>query len=301
MTIFKSFYRGSKHSVLAVILAILSAPMLLSAQQVIPDHSTARLYLGSAENPKSVNVGVARVRGNVEVNPDDVSASRINFTIYAANQNTVANDKEIAGDQPTISFESKDVRERGDGTLEVKGKLTVTQVYRQEFTSLGEDYSGPTYGPPTFFRTSQEATFLFTPPKQSAPAAGPADARVVPAQSNLPQGGLELMATAKVNGEAFPELSQSIQEVAWPLAVDDEQCTAPATTGEDYSGANCTGTLHEPSPTPVLLVQPGEDYAGIQQVPPAGDQVTIQLDLSLSNTSVAQQKGQAKTDQAGQE
>lgn len=301
MTIFKSFYRGSKHGVLAVILAIVSSPMLLSAQQVIPDHSTARLYLGSAENPKSFNVGVARVRGNVEVNPDDASSSHINFTIYAANQNSVANDKETSGNQPTISFESKDVKERTDGTLEVKGKLTVTQVYRQESTSVGEDYSGPTYGPPFIFRTSHEATFLFTPSKQQAPAAGPGDARVVPAQSKQAQGGIEVTATAKVNGEAFPELSQSIQEVAWPLVVDDEQCTTATAVGEDYSGANCTGTLHEPSPTPVLLVQPGEDYAGIQQVAPAGDQVTIQLDLSLSNTSVAQQKGQAKTDQAGQE
>lgn len=300
MTIFNSFYRGSKQKVLGTVLAIISAPMLLSAQQVISDHSTAKLYLGSVENPKSVNVGVAKVRGDVQVDPDVLSASHINFTIYAANQNGAASDNNTFGDQPTISFESNNVKDLGDGTLEANGKLTVTQVYRREVTSLGDDYSGPVYGPATFFKTTHDATFVFAVPKGSASASGSGSAQVVPAQMNQ-KSELSFTATGKVNGEAFPELAQSIQEVAWPLAVDDEQCTTPATVGEDYSGSNCTGTVQEPSPTPVLLTQAGEDYAGIQEVPPAGNQVTIQLDLSLSNTSVAQRKGQTKTAQAGAE
>lgn len=283
MKLFGSYFGSRAASVLAVILMIACAPVALIGQQgtqIISDRSSAVLFLGTPDNPTSFNVGAARVNGDVQIVPDDISSSRFNFTIHAANQ---ANDYQNSyEDQPVISFHSQAVEQREDGTLEVRGQLTVTQVFSQVTTSTGEDYSGPVYGPATVFRTSHEATFIFTAIKSGRPGDN-SDGRVVSAQ--LTQKGAWLTATAKVNGEAFPELSRSIQEVAWPIPVNDENCGTPTSIGEDYSGATCTGTaVQQPGPAPVLLVQAGgEDYAGIQAVPPAGDQVTIQLKLELAN------------------
>lgn len=268
----------TRRAALVAVTVLLSTPALFAQQtfQVISDHSTAALYLGSNSNPTSYNAGIARVSGDAQINSDDSSASHFNFTIYAAGENS--------GDRPVISFESTTVKERSDGTLQVRGKLTVTQVERQITSGTGEDYSGPVYGPVQAIKTSHDATFVLAAAKiESTPDTESHNLALRAVQQERPESAMLMIGTTSITGEAFPELSSSVQNTAWPIPVNNEQCSAPSSVGEDYSGATCTGEVIEPAAA-VVPSQNGEDYAGVQLVPPAGDMVTIQLKLVLANT-----------------
>src|SRR5215469_17835209 len=123
MKVLNSLYDAGRRSAAAIILFILAVPILSSAQQqsfqIISDHSTSSLFLGTRENPTSFNVGVARVSGKVQIAAGDIGASRFSFTIYAANQTPLAShNQNLYGDQPVISFRSETVEQRNDGSLE---------------------------------------------------------------------------------------------------------------------------------------------------------------------------------------
>lgn len=284
------FFRTNVRNPLGLLVTVLlGSPALLAQQQnfeIISDRSTASLYLGSRNNPTSYNAGVARVSGNALLDSDDPGSSRFNFTIYAAGENPPSADSRTAsGDQPAISFHSEKVKTRSDGTLEARGQLTLLQPERQVTTSTGEDYAGPVYGPATVVETSHEATFILAGAQaQAPPETSSGDAHALTIQKNQPQPAMSMLATTSVSSEDFPELSRSVRDTVWPLLVNDEQCSAPLTVGDDYSGGTCTGEVIEPAAAALIPTQTGEDYAGLQLVPPAGDQVTIHLELALSNT-----------------
>ena len=267
------------------------APGLAAQQQsfqVVPDHSTARLFIGTSEAPKSFNVAVARVSGEASIDEDSLDASSFNFKIYAGNQEPAgdSDSQALAGDQPVLSFQSQHVTRRSDGTLQVDGQLTVTQAEREALANAGEDYSGPVYGPTRLVRATHAATFIFAPLSvESAPDSPgePANVRLLEVQETQNQAGVLLAATTMVNGEAFPELASSIEKASWPAATSDVRCSMPGTVGEDYSGPQCSGNVIEPLASAYLPAQIGEDYSGTRIQPPQGNLVTIDLGLVLTS------------------
>jgi len=97
------------------------------------------------------------------------------------------------------------------------------------------------------------------------------------------KGVLEIVGSARVDREDFPELLSAIKETNWPPVVQNKDCQMPSTVGEDYSGALCTGTViatigddkcHMPASA-------GEDHSGPQCTPVIGSQTTIVLDLKF--------------------
>jgi hypothetical protein len=172
-----------------------------------------------------------------------------------------------ATDRTLLTFKSIRIWRTADGKLEILGNLTLTQVVRSVTLTPGEDYAGPLYSDPVIQAETREITFLFP---------------ILQAQSQL-----EVSGSASIARENFPELSTAIKATNWPSVVKDETCTMPSTTGEDYSGAQCTGTVIAATrdnncQMPATV---GEDYSGALCSPPAGDQTTIVLDLKLQNDS----------------
>jgi polyisoprenoid-binding protein YceI len=294
---------------IAVAFSILGflAPNLAAQQQsfhVVPDHSTARIFVGSPNNPTFFNVGVTRVSGELNLDPNDPQTSTFNFTLYAANEKDAANaDAQAqAGDQPVISFQSQHVVERGDGTLRVDGQLTVTEIEQTATASAGEDYSGPAYVTTGLKHSVHEASFIFSPlAAESAPDSSPepSNVRLLTAQQTQPESAMLLTATASVNGEAFPELLSSVEGASWPTVVNDEKCTTSSSIGEDYSGPSCTGNVIDAFPSPEQPLQAGEDYSGPQLIAPQGEQVTIHLGLDLTSADGNAGLGQDRPDAMG--
>lgn len=255
-----TFLGAVKRNALVMILLIAGASMLLPAQQrnvrVISDQSTATMFLGTPENPTAFNLGLAKVRGKVQVGEDKISASEFNFTIYADSQasSAEAQEQSIYGNRSAISFQSRSVERRNDGTLEVRGTLSVTQVLGRVTTSNREEGSDPAFNQTTQIRASHEVTFLFHGVEKSLSSG----------QKGQTESGMLMTASTTVSGETFPELSFSVQDVAWPPARSD---------GSPQQSASA-----------VLLKQPAQGSTPSQQSPPTGDLITIQLNLKLSNT-----------------
>ena len=272
-------------------LICLLVPDLAAQQQnfrVVPEQSTARLFVGTRANPKSFNLAVGRVSGLANIDPDSLETSSFSFNVYAANESPAGDvdNQALAGEQPVISFQSQHVTERGNGALQVDGQLTVTVAEHEVEASAGEDYSGQR-GTTRLVAAKHAAVFIFVPLAVSqGSSAEPADDPLLNAHQLLPETRLLLAATTTVNGEAFPELSQSIETVAWPPATSDAHCTMPNTAGEDYSGLQCTERVVAPFPSQVLLpTEVGEDYSGIQVETTQGNQVTIELRLVLTGAN----------------
>jgi polyisoprenoid-binding protein YceI len=235
--------------------------------------SDARFFQGSAANPDSTNTGTARVTGQANLNTGDLNQSAVDLSIYPADENWGhALDAQgilptgyipDATDRTLLTFKSTRIWRTADGKLEVTGNLTLTQVERSVTLTPGEDYSGPLFGDPVIHAETREITFLFP---------------TLQAQSDL-----EVSGSAGIARENFPQLFTAINATNWPSVVKDETCAMPSTAGEDYSGAQCTGTViaaarNNKCQTPAMV---GEDYSGAMCSPPAGDQTTILLDLKL--------------------
>lgn len=243
----------------------------MSAQQrslQVSEPSSAKVYLGTPENPTSFDVGVAKVTGEMQLGSDDKSASRFNLTIYSADHKY----QKIYGEQSVITFQSESVEQRTDGKLEVQGRLTVTQVFGEE----GANHDPGTSGYPKQLRTSQEAIFVFDGLEQPASASDRNSGGAVPVRKNGSDPGIVVTGSASVNGETFPQLLLTIQDVAWPLLADDDSYATHATTSENYYEATCRGAISSMPST-----QLGKDDGNNQQSPPAGNLVTIQLKLIL--------------------
>ena len=269
MKILCPFYSAARRSALSIILLV--AGVSMSAQQrnlqVIPGHSTARVFLGTAGNPTSFEVGVAKVKGEVQLSSDDISASRFSLTIYSDE----LKDLKVYGGRSVIAFQSQSVEQSKDGKLEVRGRLTVTQVFGEE--AAKEDYSDTSSNNLKRLRTSQEVTFVFDGLEQPASASDLNSGSAVPAQTMGSEQGMLVTASMSVDGEASPLLLLTIHDVAWPVIADDQSCAPNSASGDHFRGATC--------PSVMSAASPGQSRD--EEAPPAGNLVTIQLKLTLAS------------------
>jgi polyisoprenoid-binding protein YceI len=262
---------------LAVALAIsftsLSAFAADTVWQLDGSHSTARLFLGSSADPESLNVGVARVSGKTILDPNDPLRSGFDLVIYPAGGDSRGLDEKLGAESlpgapyTEMSFKSTRIVAASDGNLEVSGNLTLTRVEATVTANPNEDYSGPIYSNPVVHRVSHQVTFVF-PIVDSATLNGKRTATT------------KISATARIGYENFPQLSSAILDANWPLVVEDENCQAPSTVGEDYAGSSCTGITVPVISRAVAPSNVGEDYQGFEIARPAGNQVTIEFDLA---------------------
>ncbi|MGA2354751.1 MAG: YceI family protein [Terriglobales bacterium] len=252
--------------------------------------SNAHLFQGSRTNPDSVSTGVARVTGKVKLDTHVPDNSIVDLSIYPADEGwghalspegaLPAGYVPDATDHTLLTFKSTRILKTGNGKFEVVGDLTLTRVERTVTAAPTEAYAGAVYGNPVIHNETHEITFLFPSlsavllPGSFTPAA----------LQNI--GAQELVGSARVSHEDFPELLDTIKETDWPSVVQNKDCHAPSTVGEDYSGVQCTGTLiaatsddkcHMPASV-------GEDYSGIPCTPATGNQTTIVLDLKFLHT-----------------
>jgi polyisoprenoid-binding protein YceI len=227
-------------------------------------HSTARLYVTSSTRQGArINVGVARLSGEVFQNAGSLLPGSIAFQIYPADKSTRAAQPKGRGTtapganraSPTLmTFRSKTVELLDAKSLRVRGDLTAAYVSREAEFDPSKGYSGPTYGPPVTHSVKREVTFVF---------------RVVPNSGNrdTKPGNRTWSASSSIPSEAFPELWNAVVTTDWPAFVLGEQCAMPSGVGEDFSGPECKGKVVEPAPrTDMHCAMPsdtGEDFTGM--------------------------------------
>jgi polyisoprenoid-binding protein YceI len=249
--------------------------------------SNARLFQGSKANPDSVNTGVARVTGKVNLDTNDPDNSVFDLSIYPADEDwghALSPEGALptgyvpdTTDQTLLTFKSTRTLKTGNGKFEVIGDLTLTRVERTVTAAPTEAYAGPVYGDPVIHADTREIKFQFST-LSAALLPGP----LTPATLQN-KGAQEIVGAARVGHEDFPELLGAIQETNWPSVVQNKDCHTPSTVGEDYRGAHCAGTLiaetsDDNCHMPASL---GEDYSGPLCTPATGNQTTIVLDLKL--------------------
>ena len=233
-----------------------------TAIRIDSENSTARLFLASSKNPDiNVNVGVARVNGEVQWSAEDPARSVFDFTVYPAGEKEPGigpDDKKPPKELPetanytVITFRSKRVVPVMGGSLRVTGDLTISLVERIASYAPSEAYSGPIYGPAILHSVTREATFVF----QHASTA----------DTSVKGDTATWVASSVVVGEDFPELLNAVAATDWPVFVSDEHCVMPPNVGEDFSGPVCTGKTVDPLPrTDMHCAMPstlGEGFSG---------------------------------------
>lgn len=256
---------GNKLSLMLLVLALAVGIASMPAQaqsgiwKVDAEHSIARLSLGSVET------GVARVSGNVAFDANDPADPVVNLNISSGIP---------SADDAQISFKSKRSAMTSDGKLAVVGDLSVTRIERPviSYSGGGEGYYGAQYGEPVAHTDTREVTLEFPSPVASQ------------------NGTMQLSASTGINRERFPQLVDALAQGNWPsVVVEDEQCTMSATVGEDYHGADCTGTAVEAASNSVNTYEGGgEGYYGSQPaVVPDGNHASIALNLQLTQVAAA--------------
>ncbi len=273
-------------TMLAIISPVASANS--STWTLDSDASSASLFQGSRTNPDSVNTGVARVTGEVNLDPNDLDNSVVDLNIFPGDEDweyTLNLEGNLpngfvpeATEHTLLTFRSKRILRARDGKLEAIGDLTLTRVDRPVTATPNEAYSGPVYGDPVIHTETREVTFLF-PGLGNALVFGP----LTPVALQK-YGPLEVSGAASVVRENFPALLSAVKDTNWPPVIQSEDCQMPSTIGEDYHGAGCTGTLIAATHDKNLQMPAsvgGEGYTGPVSGPPAGDQMTIVLNLQL--------------------
>lgn len=242
-------------------IAVTLAPGAASAQswRVDSEHSIARLSLGAGA--QSVEAGLARVGGSVSFNPADPAGARFNLTIL--------DEDPQAAEHSEITFQSKQSWINPDGSLAVKGDLTVTRIARSVQVHGNEGYHGAEYGEPVAYSNTSEVTLVVSKAKPGG------QDRVV-----------RLSASARVNEEDSPLLRAALEAGDWPSVVvrDRQQPALAPTLGEGYAGVTSTGTPVVTA-TNNLPAGSGEGYYGFEPaVEPAAGRATLALDLELTPT-----------------
>ena len=269
-----------------------------------PTTSSARIFLGSAKNPDSVNVGVARVTGTVALDSNHPENSVVYLSIYPADEDwgaALSSEGKLpdgyvpdTSDHTLLTFKSERVVKTVDGKWEVTGNLMLTRVERNVTFDANEAYAGPVYGDPVIRTATQTVTFVF-------PATG--IGTLSPAPTTGEKGQVfTLSASARISHEDFKELSPAISETNWPSVVANKSCETPSTIGEDYSGVNCSGTEIAVASVENCQVpgNVGEDYRGPICTPPDGDLTTIALELKLTKANVGASAEMVSGDHVGQ-
>lgn len=251
---------------LAAGIASIPAHAQDGAWKVDREHSIARLSLGSG--PKSVDIGVARVSGNVIYGANDAADPVVNLNIKP--------EKGQGAQHAEISFKSKRSMLTDDGKVAVVGDLSLTRVERSVTLDPNEGYYGAVYGEPVLHTDTREVTLLF-----------PAEVR-----PTVQNGTMQIAASTNISREYFPQLLSALAPGNWPnMVVEDEKCAMPSgLPGEDYSGATCTGNTVGTKTSTVATGTPGigEGYYGFEPaVVPDGSQATLALNLQLTKVSSA--------------
>jgi polyisoprenoid-binding protein YceI len=252
--------------------------------------SNARLFQGARADSELANCGVARVTGTVKLDTNDLDASFFDLSIYPADEDwgySLSPEGTLpigyvpdATDQTLLTFKSTSILGTGNGRLEVIGNLTLTRVDRTVIAVPAEAYDGPAYGGPIIHNETREITFLF--PSVSAEHLS---TPLIPAMTQK-RGVLEIIGSARVDRDEFPELFSAIKESNWPAVVPSKDRHRLSTVGEDYSGAPCTGTVVAATRDNNcdVLASAGEDYSDPQYTPATGNQTTMVLDLKFLHT-----------------
>lgn len=232
------------------------------AWQIDPNNSIATLSSGAGAN--ALQVGLARVSGEVVFDSSNPSDATVRFSV---------NSDESAANYASMSFSSRRCAMFADGMLVATGDLTVTRVERSVTMDANEAYAGPQYGDPVAHTDTRQITLVLSGPRRGA--------------SN--DGTLRLSGASTVVREDFPQLLDAITIDAWPSQViNDAKCTGPSTIGEDYHGADCTGTVVAGLHNAVVATgaSGGEGYYGfVPVVTPDRDKATIAFDLTLREVS----------------
>jgi hypothetical protein len=234
-------------------IALLSALPVFAEQgkwKVDAEHSTASIFLGN--NSDLHNVGIARIGGIAEFNAAEPAKSALDLSAKL-------------GEGQGMTFKSKRIDLRPDGKLEISGEMTLARGERDAIYNPGEDYRGPVYGASVVRSVTRNVTF------------------VVPLVDNAGQKA-EITAEATLGLENFPELFAAVRQAAWQPVIQDEACEMPQ-AGEDYRGADCTGTLIAPA-YQVAAIRTGEDYRGDESPAPSGNQMKLVLRLQLSRQNL---------------
>ena len=273
-------------------------------------NSTARLFVASSSRRDArINVGVARLNGEMRQNAGDSPASAFDFQIYPADKNAGPVKREgqravtegVNGTSSTsIRFQSKAVEPVDENTLRVKGDLTATYTSWSARYEPTKDYSGPIYGPPVVHSMTREVVFTF---RKAPRAEGEGERR----------GNTEWSASTTISSEAFPVLWNAVVGTYWPTFVVEEQCVSAEAGAEDYSGPVCEGKVVEPLPrtdmhcamasmngnesctgTPLVGLVRREDETRASGAPaienasqPQANEIEIELDLRLENPAPA--------------
>jgi len=263
-------------------LALASDTWILDAST-----SNARLFQGARANSELVSFGVGRVTGKVKLDTNDLDASFFDLSIYPADEGgehvlhpegtlpTIYVPR--ATDRSLLTFKSTSILGTGNGTLEVIGNLTLTRVERTVIATPTEAYAGPVYGDLVIHNETREITFVF-------PSASPEHLSTPLIPTMLQKRGvLEIVGSAHVEREEFPELLSAIKETNWPAVVRNKGCHMPYTVDKNDSGAPCTGTVDAATGDNNcdVLASAREGYSGPQCTPGTGNQTTIVLDLKF--------------------
>jgi len=255
------------------------------------NRSNARLFQGSRANSDSVNTGVARVTGKVKLDTNDLDTSFFELSIYPADEDW-GHALSPEGTLPTgyvpdatdqtllLTFKSARILRTADGKLEVIGDLTLTRLERTVTVTPTEAYARPVYGDPVIHNETHEIKFLF-PSVSAEHLLGP----LTPAMLQK-KGVLEIVGSARVEREKFPEPLNAIKATNWPTVVRNNDRRMPSTVGQDCDGATCTGTLVEATRYDNCQVPAsvGDDYSGPQCTAATGNETTIVLDLKFLHT-----------------
>src|SRR5579863_6150537 len=118
--------------------------------------STARLYVtASNRRDARINVGVARLTGNILQGEDSALPATVAFQIYPADSNPKlrrpdgalpSSKTQIGANSTTIAFRSRTVQLLDQKRVLVRGDLTATYVSRNTDYDPSRGYSGPVYG-----------------------------------------------------------------------------------------------------------------------------------------------------------
>ena len=140
--------------------------------------SNARLYVTSTTRRDArINVGVARLTGNILQGDGSVLPATVAFQIYPADRNAKlrkpdgtlpSSQTQIRANSTTIAFRSRHVQLLDQKSVLVRGDLTTTYVSQTADYDPSRGYSGPVYGPPVIHSVKREVGFVF----RVAPPAG---------------------------------------------------------------------------------------------------------------------------------
>jgi polyisoprenoid-binding protein YceI len=265
----------------AMLATVLASPVLAQTTnwKLDSDHSTSRLFLSSTADPDAtVDVGIARVEGSVTLDASSIAHSSFDFTIYPGDRPPASVNPDGSVNAANflnvprasvITFRSRSVKPRNDGKLAVTGDLTLSYLERPATITIDEGYSGPVYGEPVVHVTTREATFVFH--------------RAATTAKTRNSHSLKLIGNSGIKTEDFPQLFDAITDANWPVVVENKACDFPATVGEDYQGASCTGTAVVTGSHPPVSLTVGEDYPGPTPVTSGvHDEVGIALNLELT-------------------